>query len=274
MYMNKFKGIIPAITINSKTYQIFQIITGRDGSIYITFPYYKYSKGLVSLVRIPKNSKFPRNISLIDYGSRGKVTSHLVKVSHHLSGQANFSLTGKIFTILKKSSIELSKDSGHLFTVQFQGLKDFKELTTLKKNYLYRKFIVKDKKYEAFKIVGFWYSKSEFKNRLNDIDYEKLIKHNYDAIKFKSKMGHKGTMFIIRSDIEATKDYWLCLYCVPLEKIDKNNYSTLTFLGGFDKREIANNLNLDTHFIGMIYPAKSYEELKEKIGSIDIIENL
>lgn len=271
--MNKIKAIIPSITINSKTYQIFQIIVGKDGSIYITFPYYKHAKGLVSLIRISKENRSPWEVSLIENGSYGKVTSHLVKVSHHLSGQVNVSLTGKIFTIIKKQSFELSKDSGHLFTVQFQGLEDFEELILLKKDYLYRKFVLKDKKYDAFKIVGFWYSLNEFKNRLKDIDYEEL-KDKYDAIKFTSQMGYKGTMYIIKSNLEATKDFWLCLYCVPLEKIDKNNYSTLTFLGGFDKKEIVNDLTKDTYFIGMIYPAENYEELKEKIGSIDIIENL
>ncbi len=271
--MNKIKAIVPSITVNSKTHQIFQIIAGKDGSIYITFPYYKHTKGLVSLVKIPKGNRSPGEISLIENGSYGKVTSNRVKVSHHLSGQVNFSLTGKIFTIIKKQSFDLSKDSGHLFTVQFQGLEDFEELKTLKKDYLYRRFILTDKKYDAFKIVGFWYSPSEFKNKLSDIEYEEL-KDKYDAIKFKSTMGYKGIMYIIKSNIESTKDYWLCLYCIPLEQIDKKNYSALTFLGGFDKKEIANDLTKDTYFIGMIYPAENYEELKKKIGSIDIIENL
>ncbi len=82
---------VPSMILNNKTYQIFQVITSeRDGSIYITFPYYKYKKGLVSLVRFPKGSREVKNLSLIDKGSKGKVTSHCVKVSHHISGQANF----------------------------------------------------------------------------------------------------------------------------------------------------------------------------------------
>lgn len=272
--MSKVKVIVPVISIGDKKHKIFQIISGKDGSIYITFPYYKHTKGLVSIVKFPKGNRKKDNISLVDNGSKGKVTSHLIKVSHHVSGQTNISLSGKVFTIIKKTSLELKKDSGHLFTVQFQGLEDFEELKKVENAYIYKYFIVNDKNFDAFKIVGFWYTPAEFMKRLHDIDYKTLINGKYDSIKMTSSMGYNGMTYIIKSDTEATKNYWLCLYCVPLEKIDKNNYSVLTFLGGFDKPEIANNIDLDTYFIGMIYPAENYDELKERIGSIDIIENI
>lgn len=267
------KIIIPSIIFNGKIHQIFQIIiSNRDGSIYITFPYYKHSKGLVSLTRFPIGSRTVKELSLIERGSKGKVTSHKVKVSHHISGQTNFSLTGKVFTIIKKKSVELDKFSGHLFTVQFQGLDDFEEKKKNKKNHYYIYYDIGNREIEAFKIVGFWYSPDETKKRLKDIDYESL-KKNYSAVQYESKNSSKGKMDFIISECEHTKDYWLCIYCKGLKKIDYNNYSTLTFLGGFDPPEIINNLNQDTYFISMIYPAENYEELKKKLGSIDIFEN-
>ncbi|MFA5014199.1 MAG: hypothetical protein WC549_01475 [Actinomycetota bacterium] len=267
------KIVILSIVREEKKYQIFQIILSeRDGSIYITFPYYKHSKGLVSLTKFPKGGRNIENLSLIENGSKGKVTSYRVKVSHHISGYANFSLTGKIFNIIRKKSIKLDKFSGHLFTVQFQGLEDFKERIMNKKNRHYIDYDIGSGEIEAFKIVGFWYSPEEIKKRLKDISYE-ILKNNYNSVRYKSEDGSEGKMDYIVSNCERTKEYWLYIYCRGLKRIDYDSYSTLTFLGGFDPPEIANDLTQDTYFISMIYPAENYKELKTKLGSIDIFES-
>jgi hypothetical protein len=52
----------------------------------------------------------------------GKVTSHLVKYSHHPDGRAHFSQDGKILTAIKRQSIALDRQNGHMFTLYIQGL--------------------------------------------------------------------------------------------------------------------------------------------------------
>ena len=52
----------------------------------------------------------------------GKVTSHLVKYSHHVDGRAHFSQDGKIFTTIKRQSVALEKQDGHIFSLLIQGL--------------------------------------------------------------------------------------------------------------------------------------------------------
>jgi hypothetical protein len=52
----------------------------------------------------------------------GKVTSHLVKYSHHADGRAHFSQTGKIITAIRRQLVALERQHGHIFSLLIQGL--------------------------------------------------------------------------------------------------------------------------------------------------------
>jgi hypothetical protein len=97
----------------------FQLVFHRDGSFFITFPYFRHRTGLLSISTIPSNGSCESQVNL-EHG--GKVTSHLVKHSHHVDGRAHFSQDGKIFTAIKRQSIALDKQHGHLFSLLIQGL--------------------------------------------------------------------------------------------------------------------------------------------------------
>ena len=47
--------------------------------------------------------------------------------------------------------------------------------------------------------------------------------------------------------------------------------SCLTFLGGFDSRNVAIDHTRETSFLVMKYPCASPEELRKNIGSIDLM---
>ena len=97
----------------------------KDGTLYVHFPYYAHSQGIASLVTwIPDNPP-PANLSLIE---GGKVTSHLVKYSHHPDGRAHFSQDGKVYTSIKKQSLPINMIDGHVFSVQIQGLSSYDQL--------------------------------------------------------------------------------------------------------------------------------------------------
>jgi hypothetical protein len=53
-------------------------------------------------------------------------------------------------------------------------------------------------------------------------------------------------------------------------KTSDTKKSFLTFVGGFDSKEIINNYQVDTSFLIMTCPADNYEELKDTIGSLDL----
>ena len=115
----KSKRFVVSVKLRERRYKILQIMfSKRDGSIYINFPYYSDTRGLISLVT------YPGDISTthLRLEPGGRVTSHLVKYSHHQDGRAHFSQDGKIKTEVKKMSVPLTEINGHFFTVQIQGL--------------------------------------------------------------------------------------------------------------------------------------------------------
>ena len=97
----------------------FQVVFHEDGSFFISFPYFRHRTGLLSISTIPANGSRESQVNLEE---GGKVTSHLVKYSHHVDGRAHFSQDGKIFTAIKRQSIALDKQHGHIFSLLIQGL--------------------------------------------------------------------------------------------------------------------------------------------------------
>lgn len=111
--------------------KVFQVLFQKsDGSLFVSFRYFKDVAGLLTLVTLNARTKYPTSVSLLD---GGKVTGHKVKYSHHPDGRVHFSQDGKVRTVIQKKSIPLSEAEGHLFTVQLQGLKDFSELSAKEK---------------------------------------------------------------------------------------------------------------------------------------------
>jgi hypothetical protein len=96
-----------------------QIVFGADGSLFITFPYFRHRTGILSSSSIPATGTRESQVNL-EHGA--KVTSHLVKYSHYTDGRAHFSQTGKIVTAIKRQSIALDKQHGHMFSLLIQGL--------------------------------------------------------------------------------------------------------------------------------------------------------
>src|ERR1700676_4393613 len=99
--------------------KVFQVFFGADGSLFVSFPYFHHRIGLLSSCFIPATGTRQAQVNL-EQG--GKVTSHLVKYSHHADGRAHFSQTGKIVTAIKRQSIALEKQHGHMFSLLIQGL--------------------------------------------------------------------------------------------------------------------------------------------------------
>ena len=97
----------------------FQIVFHKDGSFFISFPYFRHRTGLLSISSIPANGSRESQVNL-EHG--GRVTSHLVKYSHHVDGRAHFSQDGRIFTTIKRQSVALDKQDGHIFSLLIQGL--------------------------------------------------------------------------------------------------------------------------------------------------------
>jgi hypothetical protein len=242
----------------------------RDGSMFVNFPYYEHSEGLVSLITWMPENPPPTSLSL---EPGGKVASHLVKYSHHPDGRAHFSQDGKVFTAIKKQSVPIKEIQGHVFTVQLQGLASFEQLNpseynlppTPKRTIL--NFSFGDKEPESVKIVGRWYSQAVLLSNMKSGVIGPVMTainpqgKSYSAFLCSAPEGHAGEGRI------------LVITCEGIPKLSKDEETTLTFIGGFDQPTIVNDLSKTTTFLALAYPVENADELTERVGSIDLIAN-
>ena len=256
---------------NSIKHKLFQIIFNKKGCLFINFPYYKNSKGIVSIVKFPANIHGPTDLSL---EPDGKVTSHLVKYTHHIDGEAHFSQTGKVKTEIRKKAIPLHEIEGHIFTIMLQGVECFdkvKQRNNRKLNYVTLSLDLKSTDPDAIKIVGQLYSHNELINKFSP-------KTRASEIGPKADINRSGTNYkgiLLSSPLtNPSKDKILLLTSEPIPRIDESEDSALTFIGGFDPHSTVEDLKISTSFLALSYPltTQDFEKLKDRLGSIDLLK--
>lgn len=244
------------------------IFQDTDGSIFVAFPYFEQSEGLVAVVTLPPWQKHLESVSLEE---GGKVTSHLVKYVHHRDGRCHFSQTGKVYTVVKKQSVPLNRYSGHLFTAQIQGLEGFQEAsgpdydpTNLKDQPITFNIRASDPK--AVKILGYWYNKKRIRELVLSevIGPGVTIRHGQDQ--------RKGILLSAPVEMPGSGSF-LVVTVFAIPPLTQDPGALLTFIGGFDSDEVINDLTRPTSFLALSYPADNLEALKAKIGSIDFSRN-
>lgn len=190
-------------------------------------------------------------------------------------GMVHFSQDRKILTTVRKASVPLSTAEGHIFTIQLQGLKDFERLRpseinpvlTNKKTILNFRF--EGTSPEAVKFVGHWYRKSAL--------IERSISFGTTPQFIVEKPDRSKAVGMLISDpfLHSNDHYYLLIICEAVPMLDRTNYSALTFMGGFDPKEIVFGHDRDTKFLTLSYPASdTYETLKKQLGSVDYIDPL
>jgi len=248
-----------------KSYKVFQLFfhyskKQNKSAIFLSFPYHKNSKGLLSHVIFPKNK---RQVAKLSLKIGAKVTSHKVKYTHWQDGGVHFSQDKKIYTLKKDPSDSLEGSIGHLFTIQLKGVKDF-EIKRDEKKYSLKQtdldFDLKDEPDDSIKFTGWWYDSSNVKTTSDKYSRVYILTQGE---------GVKNQCFVLQPPSDSPLANKLLFLCARKEFMTKEKGTQLLMLGGFDKRKIFNDLGKDFKFLGMLYPARSYEKLKQTIGSID-----
>lgn len=264
----KFIVVVHAGSFRSK---LLQVIFRKNGSIFVDFPFFAHTNGVVSLVTYPANAKPPIDLSFLD---NGKVTSHLVKFSYPPDGNAHFSQDGKVFTKVRKACPPIHKVEGHFFTVQIQGLASFDqfELGNEKISSPEKRAFVeancRNTMPRGIKIIGMLYSRSNMRSRTSG-------RFGGPIITTQDTKGNLRQGCICAPPMERgfDQDINLLLTCEAIPKINKSNLATLSFIGGFDEKLVVEDLAKDSTFLSLVYPAENVEELIQKIGSIDFTIN-
>ena len=263
VYLSAERYVVTA-QVAENTHKIFQIFFSRkDGSLHLSFPYFIHKEGILSTITIPAKIAYPTDLSLIP---GGKVTKHQVHYSHHVDGEAHFAENKKIYTKIRKKSVPLKSQSGHIFTVQIWGIPSFEKITKEKdkistNNRTILTFEFKEMPI-ALKFVGMWYS-------------TRLARKNYSGpsgtvpkYPFMSPDGKiREGLALVNPFLDDGEKYALVLYCEKIPSEDTKE--ALTFMGGFDPPEIVHDHTRDTTVLSLMYPAEDVDNLIKQIGSVD-----
>jgi len=181
----------------------------------------------------------------------------------------HFSQHGKVKTEVIKQAVPLDKVDGHIFTVQIQGVHGFKPLTLKDTQESSNQkqligFGFGSDELPAVKVVGRWFSKKSLLARISgNVVGPKIVGEN--------SKGQRLIGFALGPIPQSPlEDYTLYLSCEVIPKFSENE-TELTFTGGFDSDEIVNNHAVDTSFLALSYPNSDYDNLKTKLGSIDLV---
>ena len=111
------------VDVSGRLVRLLKIFFAKKGGIYVTVPFFRDSRGLLSEVAHDTSSPS----ATINLAEEGFTTSHLVKYAHYLDGEAHFSQDGKILTKVRRRACRLDAVHGHLFTSYMRGLNAFEE---------------------------------------------------------------------------------------------------------------------------------------------------
>jgi hypothetical protein len=257
--------VVCVVKAAARRVKAFQVIFAVDGSLFINFPYFQHRTGLLSSSVIPADGRRQTNVNLEE---GGKVTSHLVKYSHHPDGRAHFSQTGKIITAVKRQSIALNSQHGHIFSLLIQGLDGLKAVDSVRdaRNSAHRSIVefTMDAP-EAVKFVGRWLDvkKMRFSNPTPTIG---------PVVRMLDPDGiPTNSIFVASPHTNAT--HVLAISCVPVPKLGAEP-EMFMFYGGFDPREKMNDARKDAGFLAFVYPVLEPEKIRDRLGSVDYLPKL
>ena len=255
-----------AADFNGQKHKIFQIaFSPSDASLYVTFPYLEGCLGRLGVAKLPAGQGAFEKLTI---GNDFPVTSHLVKYSHHPTGQAHFSLTGKVKTSVIKKSVPLHAASGHIFTANFQGINFFKALEANKKATNKRgivSFAFDEKEISSIKFVCHIYSEQELGKRVSH-----KLKSPWTLVHLPNGEKCIGIPLATPIHIDGQRRF-LFLTAQVTEPSLTGKDKGISFMGGFDQESIVFNHNLETEFLMMfIHDSENFEELSLKFGTIDL----
>jgi len=257
--------VVVTLEFASKRHKAFQIFFGRDRSLFVSFPYFKNRAGLLAAATIPGNGQTTSQVNL-EIG--GKVSSHLVKYSHHPDGRAHFSQHGKVRTEIKRQSVALDHQWGHIFTIMIQGLDGFDLADAVKdKGASPRRtalnFQLADTAAaQTIKFVGRWFDISA----LSFGGEEQPVVG--PTLTSKDPTGRVQTGFLLASP-HVNAHHVLFLTCETMQRVTPES-ELLLFYGGFAPRAVMNDRVRDAGFLAFMYRAANPEELRSRIGTIDL----
>jgi hypothetical protein len=246
------------------------VFSKRDGSLFTNFPYFAHSAGRLCIATFEADQT-SRSIS---FDQEGKCTSHLVKYTHHRSGEALFSQTGKVNNknTIRRASVPLDSVRGHIFTVYAQGMSHFMEANTPNDLADHTKkranitFDVGNQMPETIKLVAQVYQASLLAGMIIGDPPDRI------GPRLPLRMGNGDLIcgFGIGNPHNMRDQTLLCITCQSMPRLlDRTPQGAMLFIGGFDPPEQATASDRRTSFLAFSYPTDNFDEIRQRLGSID-----
>lgn len=242
--------------------RIAKVKFASDGGIYVFSPGFVRADGIACKAVVRAGAGITSSLDLTE---NGKVTSHLMKYSHHKDGEAHFSQDGKVFTYIRRKSVPLESQRGHLFTIQLQKADSFPLLQSPRKKQL---TLMQPSEDGALKI-------SAWRFHIEDLGIPDNVTASMRPGGLQTSDGKMRQGLFVAPPIGTPfDDMALFLAFEEIPWLNEERDSQLIFLGAFDPPELALNHSRDTEFIVFAYPCSDFDKLKQRIGSIDFMQNL
>ena len=265
------KNVVVRVKAGTDVRKIMQIVFSKsDGSLFAIFPYFAHSAGLLCMATIEAGE----TNRAIKFDQEGKCTSHLVKYTHHRSGEALFSQTGKVANrnTIRRPSVPLHNVRGHIFTVHAQGMSHFFEANTPNdlagptKKRTNITFDVGNQMPETIKLVAQIYQASLFAGMIVGDPPDRIG----PVLPLSTGNGDLVSGFGIGNPHDISDQTVLLITCQSMPRLlDRTPKGAMIFVGGFDPPEQATAPNQRTSFLAFSYPAENFDELRHRLESID-----
>lgn len=247
-----------------RLHQICQVQFAKDGGIFVHFPYFPPSLGILSETKAP-----PVGMKSVTYEltELGKFTSELVKFSHHPDGEVHFSQDGKVRTAIRRTSFPLDGPIGQIFQLNAYWPSGFAELTRVDKKRGYLTFLFRDRLPTAIRVVAEWRRKKEISDNVEGVPpgprteiLKKSTGESFQAFFFGPPTGFPIQDHVLVVSAGVT---------VHPKNVDS---TTMVFVGGLDLHEVAapGIPAAPSGSLVFLYPSKAKASVIKQIGSIDL----
>jgi len=251
--------------------KVFQLQFERGVGLFVHLSYFTHTHGLLG--RYTHNGP-PGSSGNIELQEGGITTTRRVKYAHHLSGEAHFSQTNQVKTLVRKQAAPLADASGHMFTVQLGGLEHFNELAerdhqSPSSNRTTLTFRMGELGAVPVRFVGRWFHSSS----IEIVGRGKLPVDRPNPVGLMSKDGTVvGGFLLAPPDGSLGEEFRIALACVPMPELNWSGQPFLLCLGGFDHGEAINDEQ--SGFITVHYTdrTETFDNLQKMLGTIDLGE--
>jgi hypothetical protein len=265
-YFSKSKAVV-VVQTPLGCHKLCHIAFGKDGSIYVDFPYFGHGPGIVSRIEFPEPRVGPVTV---DLKPGGKLASNQVKFSHHPTGRVLFSKTGRVRSEIRRDSFRLDGPIGYLFQLHAYWLSGFALLEAKKTTRLYLPFMIEEKIPSGVVLIAQWRRKADILESIEGAGFAGPC-----PMAIHRRTGAKMQLILLgQPSNHALQGHVMLLDCQLTEPLPGVENPMMLFLGGWDPHEVQDpgtGISMPhTGFLTFMYPCGSPEELKSVIGSIDL----